>query len=676
LEHKDVLIYHELVKNKKRFKQFQKLATLYTQVKSEYEIQIRSKNNWKREPSNVLIESWLEVLSSGSWLKKRKVKAEIKSYLAIQTEELERFISDWKAFLALENKLHSIQQELAAIGIHHPEQELPQLEMIHYQLSKHEISDWEKAMKLDASQKNTLIKSKNRLLQLKQQLDVYFVFDKNEDLFAFVSNLQHALVSLTTCKTIIQKIPAEFQKIIGKATCFADLEKLILKSNLVHFESLFPQLASLKGADILALCERISQMEMEENKAFAENICYEQQKKFRALHTLIHSRSSLLTTAEKELKKIAKVGKSQLVKAFSKSKNHASIRQFMEGEARVWIDILCPIFFSTPAQIAEIFPLQNGLFSSLLMDEASQIPFSHAVGALQRTKRAIIVGDSQQMAPTFYFSKQEDRIDILNHARFYWKESILTHHYRSKHASLISFSNQHFYENRLHVFPIFPPNQHSLVWHYVEEGRFINRRNVQEAEKLVSLLLHEIHSDQRIGVVAFSEIQLQTILDSIPAIYTEKVEEKLENGTLFFKSLEQVQGDECDVLLISFGYAKDEEDKFHMRFAALNKSNGSKRLNVLLTRATQKIHFISSVTSRDFSFSANEGVDLLRQFMVQLEKNQSTENISLFKPTLNIHPFDNKLIFQEIETAFQDAQTLKTYISVLKSRNWSVEIDL
>ncbi|MFN5910176.1 MAG: hypothetical protein ACK45H_02470, partial [Bacteroidota bacterium] len=147
---------------------------------------------------------------------------------------------------------------------------------------------------------------------------------------------------------------------------------------------------------------------------------------------------------------------------------------------------------------------------------------------------------------------------------------------------------------------------------------------------------------------------------------------RIENGTLFFKALENVQGEECDHLIISLGYGKDPEGNFHMRFGPLNARNGSKRLNVLLTRARKKIDFFSSVTGDDFQISSNEAVDLLRKFLQELKAGSATSNTGFpfgLYPKVQV----DKLVFHDIHEHLKNAQELVTLIRVLESRGWKIE---
>jgi len=331
-----------------------------------------------------------------------------------------------------------------------------------------------------------------------------------------------------------------------------------------------------------------------------------------------------------------------------------------------------PIWLSNPAQIAKCFPMQEGLFDVAIFDEASQIPLQNALGTIQRSKRVLVAGDQQQMGPSSYFkSGSAEIVDVLHQASFYWNTIGLKHHYRSEHPALIHFSNKHFYKNELVAFPSVQQELQPIMWHYCEKGRFINRKNQEEAKHVAELIEKVIDSANVLGIVAFSESQLAEINGHLSSKTLEKLEERIENDTAFFKALENVQGEECDLLIISFGYGYSEENEFHMRFGPMNSKNGTKRLNVLLTRARKKIDFFSSVKASDFKLRSNEAINLLRQFLLQLENATTTDN-SDFPFGLTPQISSNQLTIEHVYEKMHDAEEVLTLVSVLENRGWNL----
>jgi hypothetical protein len=170
----------------------------------------------------------------------------------------------------------------------------------------------------------------------------------------------------------------------------------------------------------------------------------------------------------------------------------------------------------------------------------------------------------------------------------------------------------------------------------------------------------KIGNETSLGIVAFSEAQLKSITQKIPGNYATYIEELEDSNRLFFKTLDQVQGDECDVMIISFGYGKNRKGNFEMRFGPINQTGGEKRLNVLFSRAKKEINFFSSVKYHDFPHTKNESVDLLKQWFALMEEN------SLKKPKLyEIHVLD-------ILEQAKDAEDFTHLISLYNERGWRI----
>ena len=255
-------------------------------------------------------------------------------------------------------------------------------------------------------------------------------------------------------------------------------------------------------------------------------------------------------------------------------------------------------------------------------------------------------------------------------ANYYWSKVELKHHYRSQHPELISFSNTHFYQGDLKAFPAFPTSN-AIQHHYIENGRFIDRKNLQEAKSLAKSIEAVLDKKDTVGIVAFSEEQLNCIWSDMSASSQKKLSDRLDNNQGFFKSLENVQGDECDHLFISFGYAKNEDGEFHLRFGPMNTTNGRKRLNVLLTRAIKSIHFFCSVKSTDFKLSDNESINLLRQWIAFAENHSSNADLELpfgLKAEVDGHT----ITFEKIQKSLPNAREVATLQSVLENRGWEV----
>lgn len=303
---------------------------------------------------------------------------------------------------------------------------------------------------------------------------------------------------------------------------------------------------------------------------------------------------------------------------------------------------LCPCMLMSPISVAQYFEVDNTKFDLVIFDEASQMPTCEAVGAIARGKNVIVVGDPKQMPPTSFFTTNhfdeenadnEDLESILDDClALSMPSKHLLWHYRSKHESLIAFSNSNYYENKLFTFPspddISTKVNNVFVPGYYDRGK--TRQNRFEAEAIVSevsrRLLDPILSQKSIGIVTFSSVQQNLIEDLLNDEF--KKDPKLEQVALesfepiFVKNLENVQGDERDVILFSVGYGPDKEGKIYLNFGPLNREGGWRRLNVAISRARYEMKVFSTLRSEqiDISRTSSEGVAGVKAFLEYTEK--------------------------------------------------------
>lgn len=313
-----------------------------------------------------------------------------------------------------------------------------------------------------------------------------------------------------------------------------------------------------------------------------------------------------------------------------------SIRRLFEQIPNL-LPRLCPCMLMSPISAAQYLDPKREPFDLVVFDEASQLPTSKAVGALARGRNGVVVGDPKQMPPTSFFAANtvdEDNLDTED------LESILddclalnmpqTHllwHYRSRHESLIAFSNSCFYENKLYTFPSVNDRE-SKVSLVSVEGTFDRgktRQNQAEAEAVLEELKRRCHdpelSQYSVGVVTFN-ISQQNLIDDLltEACGADPGLEQWAYGSeepVFIKNLENVQGDERDVILFSVGYGANQTGKVSMNFGPLNRAGGWRRLNVAVSRARNEMKVFSSLAPEqiDLSRSSAEGVAALRAFL-------------------------------------------------------------
>ncbi|MDR1422870.1 MAG: DUF3320 domain-containing protein [Coriobacteriales bacterium] len=298
---------------------------------------------------------------------------------------------------------------------------------------------------------------------------------------------------------------------------------------------------------------------------------------------------------------------------------------------------LCPCLLMSPISVAQYIDPSYPQFDLVIFDEASQLPTSEAVGAIARGKNLIVVGDPKQLPPTSFFEsnrtdednfEQEDLESILDDClALSIPETYLLWHYRSRHESLIAFSNREYYNNELFTFP--SPNALVSEVGFVPVKGFYDRsktrQNEAEATEVVKEIVRRLSDEtlrtQSIGVVTFSSVQQNLIDDKLQeefARYPDLDEwNSSANEPVFIKNLENVQGDERDVILFSVGYGPDTEGKVTLNFGPLNRAGGWRRLNVAVSRARQKMVVYSTLSPEqiDLSKTRAEGVVGLRAFL-------------------------------------------------------------
>jgi very-short-patch-repair endonuclease len=308
---------------------------------------------------------------------------------------------------------------------------------------------------------------------------------------------------------------------------------------------------------------------------------------------------------------------------------------------------LKPCLLMSPLSVAQYLDPSHPPFDLVVFDEASQIPVWDAVGAIARGREVIIVGDPKQLPPTSFFNRS-DNPDEVDEDAVEDLESILDDcmaaqlplhrldwHYRSRHESLIAFSNQQYYGNRLLTFPS-PHREIGVSWHSVPTGvydRAGTRANRVEAEAVVAevcrRLLDPHLSRFSIGIVTFSIAQQALIEDLLEA--ARRKDPSVDQGfsderpePVFVKNLENVQGDERDVILFSICYGPDAMGRVAMNFGPLNKLGGERRLNVAITRARRELLVFSTLRSDqiDLQRTRATGVADLKSFLDFAERGQ------------------------------------------------------
>jgi hypothetical protein len=317
---------------------------------------------------------------------------------------------------------------------------------------------------------------------------------------------------------------------------------------------------------------------------------------------------------------------SLLTKEIKKQKRHIPIRQLLKRAGKS-LQELKPCFMMGPLSVAQYLEQGHLSFDLVVMDEASQLRPEDALGALARGKQLVVVGDPKQLPPTNFFDKLMENDDespedtpavvdgvesilgICEH--LYRPVRTLRWHYRSRHESLIAFSNSQFYDGRLVVFPS-PYKRNSRLgvnYRYVKGGIYKDRRNVPEAERVVDAIVEHMLTcpEESLGVVTLNQTQRELIEDLLDkrvrdvAAVAKYLERHKKDGWEFFvKNLENVQGDERDVIFVSTTFGRPPDGGVVRQFfGPINSNDGWRRLNVLFTRARRRLDLYTSMLPSD-----------------------------------------------------------------------------
>ncbi len=327
----------------------------------------------------------------------------------------------------------------------------------------------------------------------------------------------------------------------------------------------------------------------------------------------------------------------------AKKRRHLSVRQLFARAPHV-LSALRPCWTMSPVLATEMVPAQLDLFDVVVFDEASQIPPAEAIGSLARAPLAVIAGDSRQLPPTSFFGRDasadgEDDDDdfsltsdiesLLDAAGALLRDKMLEWHYRSRDDRLIAFSNNHIYGGGLTAFPgslTDPPVSHRLVPFRPLHGVSGTRSNPDEVAEVVDLVIAHARERPRetLGVIAFGLHHANAIENVLLRRLGELNDRSLDdffnesNAERFFvKSIERVQGDERDAIILSVGYHKDANGRLPYRFGPLLQEGGERRLNVAVTRARSRLTLVSSFGHHDMEPGRSEakGVELLRKYL-------------------------------------------------------------
>ena len=439
--------------------------------------------------------------------------------------------------------------------------------------------------------------------------------------------------------------------------------------------------------------------------------------------------ASQLDAEQKAFKKTYAAGRRELEHEFGKTMRYKSIRDLAANSAGAVVQDLKPIWLMSPLSVSDTLPLDPGSFDVVIFDEASQIPLEESIPALYRSHQVIVVGDEMQLPPTRFFTtarggdddtvlveEEGERIEIdlgsesfLTQSAANLPSTLLAWHYRSRYESLISFSNAAFYGGNLFTIPdrrrfsrdragLAPGDSdlsnagldvaldRSISFHFIESGVYENRRNLREAAHVAQLVraLLARETGLSIGVVAFSEAQQSEIEDALGGLGSDDSgfaarleaeyvrEENDQYCGLFVKNLENVQGDERDIIIMSVCYARDPSGRMLMNFGPINQRGGEKRLNVIFSRARHHMVVVSSIRYDQITNDHNDGANTLKNFLQYAEATSNGDIVQARRVLEKLNPLARKAL---APVNSGDAVVAALAIA-LESRGYAVDRDL
>ena len=457
---------------------------------------------------------------------------------------------------------------------------------------------------------------------------------------------------------------------------------------------LYQQNKSFAATDVAAIEKAVQQIQhcyKQLLRLNAEQIRSNIRQQFIEHIELSNTALSQLNPDQKQFKKNYNEGRKILENEFGKSMRYKSIRELSAKESGLVLKDIKPIWLMSPLSVSDSLPLDTNYFDVVIFDEASQITLEEGIPALYRSGQTIIVGDDKQMPPTnFFTARAEDPDDLesfnsenadellsadadslLVQGARKLSSTMLSWHYRSRYETLISYSNHAFYDAGLLTIPdktihhtakqnieITKPEDaenftsclydRSISFHFHPNSVYEKRNNQDEAIYIAHLVRNLLKQkvQESIGIVAFSQEQQHTIEDALTNLAQtdkefENLLEEAYNRTeedqfigLIIKNLENIQGDERDIIIMSVCYGFDTKKRILMNFGPINKKGGEKRLNVIFSRAKKHMAIVSSIKYNNITNEYNEGANYFRRFL-QYAESVSTGNMQTARTILD-----------------------------------------
>ncbi len=315
------------------------------------------------------------------------------------------------------------------------------------------------------------------------------------------------------------------------------------------------------------------------------------------------------------------------------------------------------IYVSTPEALSSFIDFKKDKFDYVIFDEASQIFLEKAIPYMSIADKVIIAGDDQQMQPSNWFGhrsdvdddeKEEENIDsLLTYAiENGIQQEMLELNYRSSAATLTTFSSKEFYKNNLKTLdnnkPIHKPIEIINV-----RGKWENKQNKIEAQKVIEILKENINKYKRIILLTLNKQQME-LINIMLSVYEPEIYNKVIDGEIILKNLENIQGDEADLVIVSIAYTKDTA----LGATYVGRPGGRNALNVAITRARDKMIVIKSIRSDEIQTKGemNESLRTFKNWIEFLELNEEDQKTySLVDDKENINSIESSFEYDVIE---------------------------
>jgi superfamily I DNA and/or RNA helicase len=625
-----------LNKEAKKYRSFNHWAKKYATIKTQLEHAIKANEGWTKKPSLSEITELLDIIRRAErhqesrnvfrHLKRNpsRLKSAFRDFHSTISNHarrklLESLQLEWRLRAELDTVIVKLQHHF---NISNPETEIDLIFNLRNRLDR--VSSHDYITILEHEQSSRLIEELAVIHPAlsKASGQLRFIFSELPELKLkgwnqFISGLQNDLPVLHHWLPEIRRffeLPSDVRSLVKtNDQSINELTTGVTYHNLQNGLRFQPAFKSLSGWELSAVIRSSITQRQQQQLAVRHRIVEQWKNRHEQLEKLSLTPAIGLKKADKIEKKAYKQARRRILHECHKKQRHLPVREFYQ-ETAPFLSELQPVWMMNPLTVAEYLPCQPDLFDVVIFDESSQIPLEDAIPSVYRAKQVVVVGDSKQMPPGTFFSSRSDGVSLLNQAEQSFSSSMLKWHYRSMHPALINFSNQTFYDNQLICFP---PAMKSkpIEFHQVKNGRFNKGRNLVEAAALVEHVKGYLKGHKSIAIITFSLEQEKCIRHALKR-------NQIEERNLDVRNLENVQGTQADIVFLSIGYGLNDEGVFRQHFGPINQENGANRLNVMFSRAREKMIVFSSVTSMDFKWSDNNGVRVLASFIEYCERQE------------------------------------------------------